>query len=39
VLTQAGHARNVIRTNARVSFNEANGGWAITGVELSTAGG
>jgi lipoyl-dependent peroxiredoxin len=38
VLTQAGHAPSSIRTSARVSFNEADGGWAITGVELSTEG-
>jgi osmotically inducible protein OsmC len=37
-LTQAGHPPNSIRTNARVSFNKADGGWAITGVELSTEG-
>jgi osmotically inducible protein OsmC len=38
VLSEAGHPPNRIRTDARVSFEKQNGGWAITGVELSTEG-
>jgi osmotically inducible protein OsmC len=38
VLSAAGHPPTRIRTDARVSFEDQNGGWAITGVELSTEG-
>src|SRR5215211_1527999 len=38
VLSAAGHSPTRIRTDARVSFEDQNGGWAITGVELSTEG-
>jgi osmotically inducible protein OsmC len=38
VLTDAGHEPNTIRTDARVSFEKANGGWEISGIELTTEG-
>ena len=38
VLSAAGHPPTSIRTGARVAFNQADGGWEITRVELSTEG-
>ena len=38
VLDRAGHAATSIRTDAKVSFEQRDGGWAITGIELSTVG-
>jgi osmotically inducible protein OsmC len=38
VLSEAGHPPQSIQTRARVSFEKSDGGWAITGIRLSTEG-
>jgi osmotically inducible protein OsmC len=38
VLGEAGHPPESISTDAKVKFEKAGGGWAITGIELTTVG-